>query len=460
MLKKVLIANRGEIAVRIIRACHELGIQTVAIYSQADKGALHVLLADESICVGGVRSVDSYLNKTAILSAAVVTGADAIHPGFGFLSENADFARMCEALQIKFIGPNATVIDLMGNKSNARQTMIEAGVPVIPGSEHFLTTPEEAVEWADKLGYPIIFKAVSGGGGKGMRKVFDKEDLVNAFQMAQSEAQAAFGDNRIYMEKIITPARHIEFQILADSYGHVIHVGERDCSLQRNHQKVLEETPSTFLDDTLRHEMGRISVLAAQKVGYENAGTIEFLVDENKQFYFMEMNTRIQVEHPVTEMATGIDLVKWQLRIASGEPLSLQQSDVCLSGHTIECRINAENPAKNFMASCGHIQFSYLPNGGPNLRVESAIYQGYTMPPFYDSMIAKIIVKDDTRELAIAKMKRALHELTIEGIDTNVSFQENLLDDAMFRLGEFDTDYLQKIFLPKFYQSISDQTKA
>lgn len=453
MLKKVLIANRGEIAVRIIRACHELGIQTVAIYSQADKDALHVLLANEAICVGPARSTDSYLNKVAILSAAVAVGADAIHPGFGFLSENAEFAKMCQEHHIKFIGPSAHVIDLMGNKANARETMIEAGVPVIPGCGSFLMNEADALKWANQLGYPVILKAVSGGGGKGMRKVFEESELVSAFQTAQSEAKAAFGDERIYMEKIITPAKHIEFQILADEHGHVIHVGERDCSLQRNHQKVLEETPSPTLTQDMREEMGRIAVVAAKKVGYQNAGTIEFLVDNQHQFYFMEMNTRIQVEHPVTEMAADIDLVKWQLKIASGERLTIKQEDVRLTGHTIECRINAENPLKQFMASCGNIKFSYLPSGCNGLRVESAIYQGYTIPPFYDSMIAKIIVKDETREAAIAKMKRALHELTIDGIDTNVLFQESLLNDPGFISGEFDTDYLQRDFLPRFYQA-------
>lgn len=453
MLKKVLVANRGEIAVRVIRACKELGIQTVAIHSQADKTALHVLLADEAVCVGSARSSESYLNKAAILSAAVVTGADAIHPGFGFLSENAEFAKMCDAMNVKFIGPSAEVIHLMGDKANARETMIKAGVPVIPGSDTFLESEEDALYWANRLGYPVILKAVAGGGGKGMRKVYQAEDLIPAFQTAQGEAKAAFGDGRMYMEKIIQPARHIEFQILADSYGHVIHVGERDCSLQRNHQKVLEETPSTYLTPELREAMGKATVLAAQQVGYENAGTIEFLVDTNKQFYFMEMNTRIQVEHPVTEMATGIDLVEWQLRLASGEKLTLNQEDVVLTGHTIECRINAENPLQNFMPSSGALEFLYLPMGGNGLRVESAMYQGYAIPPFYDSMIAKVIVKGIDRTQAIAKMKRALDELVIEGITTNVAFQEAILDDDGFMTGEFDTDYLQTHFLPKFIES-------
>ncbi|QTU83388.1 acetyl-CoA carboxylase biotin carboxylase subunit [Carnobacteriaceae bacterium zg-C25] len=453
MLKKVLIANRGEIAVRVIKACKELGIQTVAIYSQADKTALHVLLADEAICVGPHRSSESYLNKTAILSAAVVTGADAIHPGFGFLSENAEFAKMCEALHIKFIGPSADVINLMGDKANARETMMAAGVPVIPGSDTFLENEDDAVKWANELGYPVILKAVAGGGGKGMRKVYQQEDLISAFQTAQGEAKAAFGDGRMYMEKIIEQARHIEFQILADRYHQVIHVGERDCSLQRNHQKVLEETPSTYLTEELRQQMGKAAVLAAKQVNYENAGTIEFLVDQNKNFYFMEMNTRIQVEHPVTEMATGIDLVEWQLRIASGEKLTIEQKDVVLTGHTIECRINAENPKQNFMASSGKLDFLYLPTGGNGLRVESAMYQGYTIPPFYDSMIAKVIVNGQNRQQAIAKMKRALDELAIEGITTNVSFQEAILEDEAFINGEFDTDYLQTQFLPKFMKA-------
>ncbi|NEW66639.1 acetyl-CoA carboxylase biotin carboxylase subunit [Carnobacteriaceae bacterium zg-84] len=457
MIKKVLIANRGEIAVRIIRACHELGIETVAIYSKADTDALHVMLANEAICVGNAKSSESYLNKVAILSAAIVTGADAIHPGFGFLSENADFAKMCQELNIVFIGPAASVIDLMGNKANAREAMQKAGVPVIPGSPKSLVNTEDALHWANEIGYPIMLKAVSGGGGKGMRKVYTSDELVSAFQTAQAEALAAFGDNRMYLEKIISPARHIEIQILADKHGHVIHLGERDCSLQRHHQKVLEESPSPYLDAMLREKMGESAVKAATYVGYENAGTIEFLVDEEKNYYFMEMNTRIQVEHPVTEMATDIDIVKWQLRIAGGEMLTVQQKDVALTGHTIECRINAENPSKHFMPSCGTLTFLNLPSGCNGLRVETAMYQEYTIPPFYDAMVAKIIVKDDTREKAIRKMQRALSELFIEGIDTNITFQEAILQDEAFLENRFDIEYLERSFLETFHKKHSIQ---
>ena len=451
MLKKVLIANRGEIAVRVIRACHELGIKTVAVYSQADQDALHVSLATEAVCIGPARADASYLNKVAILSAAVATGADAIHPGFGFLSENSDFAKMCAEMNIKFIGPSPEVIDVMGNKANARQTMIDAGVPVIPGCEGTIIDVQDALFWANKIGYPVLLKAVAGGGGKGMRRVFGAEEMESVFNTASQEAQAAFGDGRLYMEKIVRPAHHIEFQILADQHGNVIHVGERDCSLQRNHQKVLEESPSPYLDETLRLEMGKAAVRAAKGVGYENAGTIEFLVDEAKQFYFMEMNTRIQVEHPVSEMVSGLDLVEWQLRIAGGEVLTILQEDVQLSGHAIECRINAENPKKNFMPSSGTVEFVHFP-GGRDVRVESAVYSGYMIPPYYDAMIAKIIVKADNRELAIEKMKVALSELYIDGIDTNIEFEEALLRDEAFVSGKFDTDYLQQHFLPKYQQ--------
>ena len=457
MLKKVLVANRGEIAVRIIRACRELGIETVAVYSTADQHAMHVGLATQAVCIGPARSGESYLNKVNILSAAVVAGADAIHPGFGFLAENADFARMCQELNIKFIGPSPEIIDLMGNKANARQAMIEAGVPVIPGSEGFLENAEEVLALAEKIGYPVILKAVAGGGGKGMRKVYQAEELLPAFQTAQAEAAAAFGDPRMYLEKIIQPAKHIEFQMLGDEHGHVIHLGERDCSMQRNHQKVLEETPAPLLNEQLRQEMGAATVRAAAAIGYQNAGTIEFLVDPDNRFYFMEMNTRIQVEHPVTEMATGIDLVKWQLKIASGEPLTIPQETVQLTGHTIECRINAEDPYRQFMPLSGHISYLHFPGGGNGLRIESAMYQDYSIPPFYDSMIAKIITKGDNREEAIAKMQRALSELVIEGINSNVEFQEILLTAPGFLDGTYDTDYLQQHFLPEFLKN-HDQT--
>ncbi|MDB6352016.1 acetyl-CoA carboxylase biotin carboxylase subunit [Trichococcus sp. K1Tr] len=447
MFTKVLIANRGEIAVRIIRACHELGIQTVAVYSEADREALHTQLATQAICIGPAKASESYLNMTSILSAAVVTGAQAIHPGFGFLSENSAFATMCEEMNIRFIGPSSTIIDLMGNKANARKTMIAAGVPVTPGSEGYISSYEEAVLQAEKIGYPVILKAAAGGGGKGMRKVYQENGLEAAFSQAKAEAKAAFGDDRMYLEKIITPARHIEVQILGDSFGNVVHLGERDCSLQRNHQKVLEESPSTFISEETRKAMGDVAIRAAKHVGYTNAGTIEFLVDADQRFYFMEMNTRIQVEHPVTEMATGIDIVKEQLRIASGEPLSFTQDEVVITGHTIECRINAENPALGFRPSSGKIDYLFLPSGGNGLRVESAMYGGYMIPPFYDSMIAKIITKGDNRSEAIAKMRRALQELVIEGVDTNQFFQEDILQDPNFISGDYDTEYLQNVFL-------------
>ena len=450
MLKKVLIANRGEIAVRIIRACHEMGIQTVAVYSEADREALHTQLATEAICIGPARASDSYLDMTSILSAAVVTGAQAIHPGFGFLSENSVFATMCEEMNIKFIGPKPETIDLMGNKSNARKAMMEANVPVIPGSKGYIQDEQDAITQAKKLGFPVIMKAAAGGGGKGMRKIMNAEELLPLYSQAKAEAKAAFGDDRMYIEKIISPARHIEIQILADEHGNVIHLGERDCSLQRNHQKVLEESPSTFITEATRKEMGKIAVQAAKSVGYENAGTIEFLVDQDQKFYFMEMNTRIQVEHPVTEMATGIDIVKEQLKIASGLPLTIHQEDVHLTGHTIEIRINAENPAKQFRPSSGTIDYLFLPSGGNGLRVESAMYGGYTIPPFYDSMIAKIITKGENRQEAIAKMQRALQELVIHGVDTNQEFQEAILQDERFIKGDFDTEYLQNTFLKQW----------
>ncbi|AZP05478.1 acetyl-CoA carboxylase biotin carboxylase subunit [Jeotgalibaca ciconiae] len=457
MLKKVLIANRGEIAVRIIRACHEMGIQTVAVYSEADSEALHTQLATEAICIGPARASDSYLNMTSILSAAVVTGAQAIHPGFGFLSENSIFATMCEEMNIKFIGPKAETIDLMGNKSNARNAMMEAAVPVIPGSKDYMHTTEEVAKKADELGYPVILKAAAGGGGKGMRKVMAEGELEALFSQAKAEAKAAFGDDRMYIEKIISPARHIEVQILADEQGNVIHLGERDCSLQRNHQKVLEESPSTYITEKTRQEMGETAVRAAKHVGYRNAGTIEFLVDTDEKFYFMEMNTRIQVEHPVTEMATGIDIVKEQLRIASGLPMTIQQEDIQITGHTIECRINAENPAEGFRPSSGAIDYLFLPSGGNGLRVESAMYGGYKIPPFYDSMIAKIITKGEDRKEAIAKMRRALQELVIHGVETNQYFQEAILEDERFVSGDFDTDYLQNTFLQTWQPPTSEQ---
>ena len=453
MFRKILIANRGEIAVRIIRAARELGIDTVAIYSTADKEALHTLLADEAVCIGPAKSTDSYLNMNAVLSAAVLTGAEAIHPGFGFLSENSKFATMCEEVGIKFIGPSGAVMDLMGDKINARAQMIKAKVPVIPGSDGEVHTSEEALEVAEKIGYPVMLKASAGGGGKGIRKVEKAEDLVAAFESASSEAKAAFGNGAMYMERVIYPARHIEVQILADQQGHVVHLGERDCSLQRNNQKVLEESPSVAIGKTLRQQIGEAAVRAAQSVGYENAGTIEFLLDEAKgEFYFMEMNTRVQVEHPVTEFVTGVDIVKEQIKIANGQELSFSQDDVEIRGHAIECRINAENPAFNFAPSPGKISNVYLPSGGVGLRVDSAVYPGYTIPPYYDSMIAKIIVHGENRFDALMKMQRALYELEIDGVVTNSGFQLDLISDPNVIAGDYDTAFLMEKFLPAYQE--------
>lgn len=450
MFSKILIANRGEIAVRIIRACRELGIQTVAVYSEADKDALHTELADEAICIGPAKAADSYLNVQQILSAAIVTNAEAIHPGFGFLSENSRFASMCEECNIVFIGPESQTIDEMGNKINARRLMIEAGVPVIPGSDGALSTVEEALTIAESIGYPVMLKAAAGGGGKGIRKVHSKEELPQHFASAQQESKAAFGNDDMYIEKIIYPARHIEVQILGDNFGNVIHLGERDCSLQRNNQKVLEEAPSVAIDRAKRQAIGDAAVRAAKAVNYRNAGTIEFLMDESGAFYFMEMNTRIQVEHPITEMVTGIDLVKKQLEIASGEPLAIEQSDVQITGHAIECRINAENPAFNFAPSPGKITNLFLPGGGMGLRVDSAMYSGYTIPPFYDSMIAKVIVHGETRFEALMKMQRALGEFVTEGVTTNVEFQMDLISDPKVVAGDYTTAFLQEEFLPNW----------
>ncbi|MDD6384857.1 acetyl-CoA carboxylase biotin carboxylase subunit [Streptococcus hyointestinalis] len=454
MFKKLLIANRGEIAVRIIRAARELGIATVAVYSEADKEALHTILADEAICIGPSKSSDSYLNMNTVLSAAIVTGAQAIHPGFGFLSENSKFATMCEEMHIKFIGPSGLVMDKMGDKINARAEMIKANVPVIPGSKGEVTTTQEALEVADAIGYPVMLKASAGGGGKGIRKVERREDLVAAFESASQEALAAFGNGAMYIEKVIYPARHIEVQILGDHFGNIVHLGERDCSLQRNNQKVLEESPSIAIGATLRQKIGEAAVRAAKAVSYENAGTIEFLLDEKTgEFYFMEMNTRVQVEHPVTEFVTGVDIVKEQIRIAAGQPLSVSQDDICLKGHAIECRINAENPKFNFAPSPGKITELYLPSGGVGLRVDSAVYQGYTIPPYYDSMIAKIIVHGSNRFDALMKMQRALYELEIEGVVTNSEFQMDLISDARVIAGDYDTAFLMETFLPEYEQT-------
>lgn len=450
MFSRVLIANRGEIAVRIIRACRELGIQTVAVYSQADADALHTQLADEAICIGPAKATDSYLNVQEVLSAAIVTKAEAIHPGFGFLSENSRFASMCEECNIAFIGPKSVTIDAMGNKINARRLMQEANVPVIPGSDGVLSTVEEALEIADKIGYPVMLKAAAGGGGKGIRKVLSKEELPQHFSSAQQEAAAAFGNDEMYLEKIIYPARHIEVQILGDHYGNVLHLGERDCSLQRNNQKVLEESPSVVISQSKRDSLGAAAVRAAKAVNYENAGTIEFLMDESGEFYFMEMNTRIQVEHPVTEMVTNIDLVKKQIEIASGLPLEITQDEVVFSGHAIECRINAENPAFHFAPSPGTIHNLLLPAGGMGLRVDSAVYSGYTIPPYYDSMIAKVIVHGDTRFEALMKMQRALSEIVTDGVITNAEFQMDLISHPAVIAGDYSTAFLQEEFLPNW----------
>ncbi|AMG50909.1 MULTISPECIES: acetyl-CoA carboxylase biotin carboxylase subunit [Enterococcus] len=450
MFSKVLIANRGEIAVRIIRACRELGIQTVAVYSEADKEALHTELADEAICIGPAKAADSYLNVQQILSAAIVTKAEAIHPGFGFLSENSRFAAMCEECNIVFIGPKSETIDAMGNKINARRLMIEAEVPVIPGSKGAISDVEEALTIAEEIGYPVMLKAAAGGGGKGIRKVADKEALPHHFASAQQEAKAAFGNDEMYIEKIIYPARHIEVQVLGDSFGNIIHLGERDCSLQRNNQKVLEESPSVVISESKRAELGEAAVRAAQAVGYRNAGTIEFLMADTGAFYFMEMNTRIQVEHPITEMVTNIDLVKKQLEVASGEPLGLTQTDIKMTGAAIECRINAENPAFNFAPSPGKINNLFLPGGGLGVRVDSAMYSGYTIPPYYDSMIAKVIVHGENRFEALMKMQRALAELVTDGVITNAEFQMDLISHPKVIAGDYTTAFLQEEFLPNW----------
>jgi len=445
MLKKVLIANRGEIAVRIIRACREMGIRTVAIYSEADKDALHVSLADEAVCVGPATSSKSYLNMKAILEAACLTGADSIHPGFGFLSENSSFAKICEEMGIKFIGPNYKLIDLLGNKSKAKETMKKAGVPVVPGSEGLIKSKEEAVSIAEQIKYPVMLKASAGGGGKGIRVAYNKDQLEKEYDLVKQEAKVSFNDDSLYLEKFIENPRHVEIQILADEHGNCIHLGERDCSIQRRNQKVLEETPSSILDDKTRKKMGEVAVNAVKEIGYSNAGTIEFLVDKNKDFYFMEMNTRVQVEHPVTESVTGIDIIKEQIKIASGEPLSYKQKDITFTGHSMEVRINAEDPSKNFMPCPGKITDLHLP-GGNGVRIDTAIYPGYTIPPYYDSMIAKIIVHGKNRDESIAKMKSAISELVVEGITTNADFILKILEDKDFVSNNYDTSFISKKF--------------
>ncbi|WP_100402376.1 acetyl-CoA carboxylase biotin carboxylase subunit [Bacillus sp. FJAT-42315] len=443
MIKKLLIANRGEIAVRIIRACKELDVETVAVYSEADKEALHVQLADEAFCIGPTASKDSYLNFTNIISVAKLTNCDAIHPGYGFLAENADFAELCRECNIIFVGPSPEAITQMGTKDVARDTMEKAGVPIVPGSDGIIPSIEEGMSIAEGIGYPVIIKATAGGGGKGIRVARDEEELVKGINMTQQEAATAFGNPGVYLEKFIEDFRHVEIQVLADTHGNVIHLGERDCTIQRRMQKLLEETPSPALDAKIREEMGNAAVKAAKAVDYTGAGTVEFIYDYNhKQFYFMEMNTRIQVEHPVTEMVTGVDLIKEQIRVASGEELTLTQQEVEFNGWSIECRINAENPEKNFMPSPGRITV-YMPPGGFGVRVDSAAYPGYMIPPFYDSMIAKLITFGSTREEAIARMKRALSEFVIEGVHTTIPFHLQLLDHEKFVEGEFNTKFLE-----------------
>ena len=444
MIRKLLIANRGEIAVRIIRACREMGIEAVAVYSEADKESLHTQLADEAICIGPGPSVKSYLNMESIISAAIVSGADAIHPGFGFLSENARFAQICEQCGITFVGPPSQVIQNLGNKQIARNTMEAAGVPVIPGTTKAILDVETGAREASQIGYPVIIKAALGGGGKGMRTAFSPEDFELAFLTAQKESQIAFGDGTMYIEHFVEHPRHIEFQILADSHGNVVHLGERDCSIQRNHQKMIEESPSMAVSEELRKEMGIAAVKAAKAAHYVNAGTIEFLLEKTGKFYFMEMNTRIQVEHPVTEWVTGLDLVKEQLRIASGEALPFSQEDIHIQGHAIECRINAENPWKNFRPSPGTITDLHLP-GGQGIRVDTGIYSGYQIPPYYDSMIAKVIVWAKNRTEAIRKMQSALGEVIIEGIDTNVDYQYEILENPDFQSGNTDVEFIERM---------------
>ena len=445
MLKKVLIANRGEIAVRIIRACREMGIRTVAIYSEADRNALHRTLADEAICIGPAASSKSYLNMKAILEAACLTGADSIHPGFGFLSENSRFAKICEEMGIKFIGPNYKLIELLGNKSKAKETMKKAGVPVVPGSEGLITSKEEAILIAEKIKYPVILKASSGGGGKGIRIAYSKEELEKGYDIVKQEAKISFNDDSLYLEKYIENPRHIEIQILSDEYRNCIHLGERDCSIQRRNQKILEETPSGILKEETRNKMGKIAVKAVQEIGYTNAGTIEFLVDKNQEFYFMEMNTRVQVEHGITEMATGIDIIKEQLKIASGEKLKYNQKDIKITGHSMEVRINAEDPDKNFMPCPGTITGLHLP-GGNGIRIDTAIYDGYVVPPTYDSMLLKLLVHSNSREESIAKMKSAVAELVIEGINTNTDFLLKILENEDFKNNNYDTSFIAKEF--------------
>lgn len=444
MINKILIANRGEIAVRIIRACRELGIVSVAVYSEADREALHTQLADEAICIGPNSSRDSYLNIPNILEATSLSGAEAIHPGFGFLSENSKFAKMCNDCNITFIGPDPKTMDMMGDKANARITMKKHGIPIVDGYEGYIKDENHAFEIAKSIGFPVMIKAALGGGGKGIRIVENEEDFKNAYLMAKSEALACFNNDVVYIEKYVRNPHHIEFQVLADKYGNVVHLFERDCSVQRKNQKIVEEAPSAFLDEETRRKMGEVAVKICKVVNYVNAGTIEFLVDDNKNFYFMEMNTRIQVEHPITEMITGVDLIKEQIRIASGEKLSITQDDLKINGHSIECRINAEDAKRNFMPSPGKIEQLNIP-GGLGVRLDSAVYQGYTIPSFYDSMIAKLIVHGKNRDEAIMKMKRALAEFVIDGITSNIDFHFDILNHVDFAQGNYNTGFLNKL---------------
>ncbi len=448
MLKKILIANRGEIAVRIIRACRELGIRTVAVYSEIDKNSLHKELADEAVCIGPAASNKSYLNVKAIIEAACLTGCDGIHPGYGFLSENSSFAKMCDEIGIKFIGPTHKMIELMGNKSKAKETMKNAGVPVVPGSDGLVDNVLEAIKVALRIGYPVILKASSGGGGKGIRIAYNEKELVKFYDLVRQEAKISFNDDSIYIEKFIENPRHIEVQVMADEHGNVIHLGERDCTVQRNNQKMLEETPSGVITDKLRQKMGKITVNALKEIGYSNVGTIEYLLDKNKDFYFMEMNTRVQVEHPITETITGVDIIKEQLRIASGEKLQYKQDDIKFTGHSLEARINAENPYKNFMPCPGEIKELHIP-GGNGVRIDTAIYPGYKIPHTYDSMIAKVIVHGKDRNESIAKMKSALGEFVIDGISTNIDFLYKILEDEDFISNNYDTSFIAKKFANK-----------
>jgi acetyl-CoA carboxylase biotin carboxylase subunit len=443
MIEKVLIANRGEIALRVIRACRELGVSTVAVYSQADSESLHVKLADEAYCIGPPQSGRSYLHIPAIISTAVVTGADAVHPGYGFLSENANFAQICADHRIKFIGPSVVAINSMGDKASAREAMRAAGVPVVPGSHGLIDDDAEAARLADEIGFPVIVKATAGGGGRGMRVAVDQASLVNALASARSEASAAFGDGGVYIEKYLKPIRHVEIQVMADSHGNCVHLGERDCSVQRRHQKLIEETPSPALTPELRERMGQAAVRAAKQINYEGAGTVEFILAGN-DFYFMEMNTRIQVEHPVTEFVTGIDLIKEQIRVASGMPLSITQEQIEFRGHSIECRINAEDPDRNFLPSPGRVD-AYIAPGGPGVRVDSHCYPGYVIPPYYDSLVSKLVVWGKDRQEAIARMQRALDEYAITGIKTTIPFHQRVLAHAMFQDGaDVSTDFIEK----------------